>query len=368
MYPDFQYLLQSLFNTPMPEWLGIFKVFGFLMAVAFMAALITLTSELKRKERAGILQPVEDNITGTDKATGKKVTRRGLVYPHERVSTILAIAAIGGLVGAKIFNAFETWDYFIQDPIGSLFSRSGLTFYGGLITATLLLWWYARKYKIPFDVLCDATAPGLMLAYGIGRLGCHFSGDGDWGIFNSAYISDGHGVLKAAAADGYQQVLHTFPDFFMRYGDVKNMHELASLPHAYVPAPSWMPDWFMGMNYAHNVNNEGVPMLDCTGNYCSVLPVSVFPTSLYEAITCILLFGFLWAIRKRFARPLHLFGVYLILNGLERFFVEKIRVNYKYDWGFLHPTQAEIISACLVLLGITVLLFYRRAVKPVVNQ
>jgi phosphatidylglycerol:prolipoprotein diacylglycerol transferase len=47
------------------------------------------------------------------------------------------------------------------------------------------------------------------------------------------------------------------------------------------------------------------------------------------------------------------------LNGAERFLVEKIRVNYKYDWGFIHPTQAEIISFSLILLGISILLFYR---------
>ena len=86
----------------------------------------------------------------------------------------------------------------------------------------------------------------------------------------------------------------------------------------------------------------------------------------YEAIVCIgILFPFLWAVRKRFTQPLHLFGLYLIVNGLERFFVEKIRVNYKYDWGFIHPTQAEIISTCLVLIGIGILLFYKK--KNVVN-
>lgn len=360
MYPDFQYLFQNLFNTAMPEWLGIFKTFGFLMALAFIAGLMVMSAEMKRKEKLGVLQPIEGDIEYIDPNTKQKVKRKGLIYPHERVSTILMIAAIGGLVGAKIFNALETWEYFIQDPIDSLFSRSGLTFYGGLILATAALYVYARKIKIPFAVLCDTAAPALILAYGIGRLGCHFSGDGDWGIFNSAYVSDAGGALKSAGTDGFKQMLQTFPEWFMRYGDVKNMNELAAIPHAYVPAPSWLPDWFLGMNYAHNVNNEGVSIAACTGNYCSVLPVSVFPTALYEALVCIgLLFPFLWSLRKRFSQPLHLFGVYLIVNGLERFTIEKIRVNYKYDWGFIHPTQAEIISTCLVIVGVGILLFYK---------
>jgi phosphatidylglycerol---prolipoprotein diacylglyceryl transferase len=369
MYPDFQYLFQSLLNNPMPEWLGIFKTFGFLMALAFIAGLMVMSREMKRYEKAGILQPVEGDIEYINKETGKKVKSKGLVYPHERVSTILMIAAIGGLVGAKIFNALETWEYFIQDPIDSLFSRSGLTFYGGLILATTLLYFYAKKYKIPFAVLCDTAAPALILAYGIGRLGCHFSGDGDWGIFNSAYITDATGHLQAASKDGFQQMLQTFPEWFMRYGDVKNMNELSAIPHGFTPAPSWLPDWFLGMNYAHNVNNEGIMIPSCVGNYCAVLPVSVYPTALYEAIVCIgILFPFLWTIRKRFTQPLHLFGAYLIVNGIERFTIEKIRVNYKYDWGFMHPTQAEIISTCLILIGIGILLLYKKkAVTPTDN-
>lgn len=361
MYPDFQYLFQSLLNSPMPEWLGMFKVFGFLMAIAFMVGLWLIGMELKRREQLGQLLPIEDDITYIDPTTKKKVSKRGLVYPHERVSTILMIAAIGGLAGAKIFNAFETWDDFIQDPIGSLFSRSGLTFYGGLITATILLYFYARKIKISFAVLCDTAAPALILAYGIGRLGCHFSGDGDWGIFNSAYISDASGALKAATAQDFQQTVAQFPDWFMNYCGVKNMTDFSHIPHAFIQAPSWLPNWFMGMNYAHNVNNEGVAILSCTGNYCHVLPVSVFPTALYEAIVCIgLLFPFLWLLRQRIQQPLRLFGIYLIVNGLERFTIEKIRVNYQYDWGFIHPTQAEIIATILIIIGIGINVFYRK--------
>jgi phosphatidylglycerol---prolipoprotein diacylglyceryl transferase len=64
-------------------------------------------------------------------------------------------------------------------------------------------------------------------------------------------------------------------------------------------------------------------------------------------------------VRKRFKTPLKLFGFYLILNGLERFFIEKMKVNYKYDWGFIHPAQSEIISFALIVSGILILLLYR---------
>ena len=76
-------------------------------------------------------------------------------------------------------------------------------------------------------------------------------------------------------------------------------------------------------NFPHNVINEGVAIAGCEGQYCSQLPVPVFPTAFYEAVAGLLLFGFLWAIRKRITIPGVLFSVYLMVNGLERFFIEK---------------------------------------------
>ena len=400
----------------MPVWLSIFKTFGFFVALSFIAAAWTTILELKRKEEQGLLIPEISSITVGEPAStneliwsavlgfvlGYKVgglfghfseispnpagylfsvkgslivgivgalvmaystyaekkkkqlpepeTKKVAIYPHQRMGEILAIAAIGGLIGAKIFNALESWDDFIKDPAGNLLSSSGLTFYGGLIVATAAFYFYARKYKIPFRHLCDATTPGLMLAYGIGRLGCHFSGDGDWGKFNTAYVTGPDGALRLASAND-------------KYGFI---HQLPRTQEAFFQAPGWLPRWMVAMNYPHNVNHEGIQMMGCTGDYCNVLPVGVFPTPVYEAVTCILLFFLLWAMRKKFRYPLHLFGFYLILNGIERFLIETIRVNYKYDLGFIHPSQAEIISVVMVLAGIGILLFYKK--KEIVSE
>ncbi len=408
MYPDFQYLFQSLLGRPMPEWLSLFKTFGFLVALSFIGAAWATSQELKRKEKQGLLLPEFHTITvgkpvtaaeliisavigfiigfkiggafghfpqvspdpmgyllsgegnflggligaaiiGYMKYAEKKKeqlpapkTKRIAVYPHELMTEIVVVAAVGGLAGAKIFNAFETWDDFIKDPIHNLTSSSGLTFLGGLIVATIVFYFYTRKHHIPFRHMCDAAAPGIMLAYGVGRLGCQFSGDGDWGIYNTAYLTNPDGSLSAATGPGQAAV-----------------HLIGNAPSAFAPAPSWLPRWLFGMNYPHNVGHEGIPIHGCTGDYCSVLPVSVFPTPIYEAITCIILFFVLWALRKRLKHTLQMFGTYLIFVGVERFFVELIRVNYKYDWGFIHPTQAEILSVVLVVVGACILLFYR---------
>lgn len=414
MYPDFQYLLQSLTGAPMPEWLSILKTFGFLVALSFMGAAWATSQELRRKEKQGLLQPeYQEMVTGKKLSAAElifsvvagfllgfkiggafghlgtispdpmgyllsgngnillgvlgaaalgvwkylenkkqqlpePVVKRVKIYPHDLITEIVVVAAIGGLAGAKLFNAFETWDDFVKNPIQNLTSSSGLTFLGGLIMATICFYYYTRRHGIPFRYMCDAAAPGIMLAYGIGRLGCQLSGDGDWGIYNSAYVTDGEGKLRAATATDQHYILQM----------------TGGADHAFFAAPSWLPRWLVGMNYPHNVGHEGIPIPGCTGDYCSVLPVSVFPTPVYEAITCIILFFVLWALRKRLTRTLQMFGAYLVLAGVERFFVELIRVNYKYDLGFIHPTQAEILSVALVITGSCLLLFYKEKAPP----
>jgi prolipoprotein diacylglyceryltransferase len=168
----------------------------------------------------------------------------------------------------------------------------------------------------------------MMLAYGTGRIGCHVSGDGDWGI----------------------------------------VHEL--------PKPKWMnllPDWMWAYNYPNNVNKDCNPFsetdprylenINCDFNETPYLIANVFPTPLYEAIACTILFFILWMLRKRLKYAGVLFGIYLILNGLERFLIEKIRVNNNMD--NFNMTQAEIISFSLMLLGTLLIVFSLNKKIPV---
>jgi prolipoprotein diacylglyceryl transferase len=227
--------------------------------------------------------------------------------PADHVGNIILLGVVGGFLGAKIFHNLENPDEFFQDPIGSLLSFSGLTFYGGLIVAAILIIRYGRKNGLPYLHLTDATAPALMISYGIGRMGCQTSGDGDWGIVNLA------------------------------------------------PKPNWMsflPDWMWAFKFPHNVNNEGVPIPGCMGRWCHELPQPVFPTSFYETCMAIVLFSILWSIRKKINTPGLLFSIYLIMNGAERFLIESIRVNSLYHILGYGITQAQIISSILMLLGI----------------
>lgn len=426
MYPNLYYALKDLFGINAP-FLHFVNSFGFFVALSFIAAAVTLTKELMRKEREGLLfgrdelvmigkpaSPTEltlNFILGfilgfkliglitTDSALTNNIQdymlslqgnlwagiilglllgglkwyeknkqklpqrqeKKVRIWPHDRVGDMTLYAFIFGFIGAKIFNSLENWNDFVHDPIGSLFSFSGLTFYGGLICAALAIWWYARKNGITFWHLNDACAPGLMLAYAIGRIGCQVSGDGDWGILNSAYVTNisGKSVLAGSPGD-FAKTLQTYKDVYLpQFGTLDNV------PHLSVKAPSWLPDWLFAYSYPHNVISEGYRIPDCNGQYCSQLPIPVFPTPVYETLVCLGLFFLLWSLRKRLKIPGTLFAVYLIVNGIERFFVEKIRVNTKYDIFGLHPTQAELISAGLVIGG-AILYFQlkRRGIPP----
>jgi prolipoprotein diacylglyceryltransferase len=185
-----------------------------------------------------------------------------------------------------------------------------------------------------------------MLAYGTGRIGCQVSGDGDWGIMNSAYTvgADLKSVPGSTAA--FQTTLAKNSDFYIgQFGSLGNAQHLS------VQGPSFLPNWLFGYAYPHNVIGEGVKIPGCSGQYCSYLPIPVFPTAFYETIICVALFFLLWSVRKKFRVPGTLFAFYLIINGIERFFIEKIRVNTRYSILGFHPTQAEIISTLLIFGG-----------------
>lgn len=373
MYPNLYYAFKDIFGVEL-EGLKLVNSFGFFVALSFILSAWVLTLELKRKQNLGQFTYTEEKIrVGAPasiaellvnfllgfvfgfKILGAFVVDSALndpqsfilsangswplgilvgivfsglkwweknkqklakpeeriirIWPHDRVGDIVLYAALFGFLGAKIFHNLENWNEFSKDPIGALISFSGLTFYGGLICAGAAIIYYARKRKISVIHLADAMAPTMMFAYAFGRIGCQISGDGDWGIPNTS------------------------------------------------PKPfSWMPDWLWAYNYPHNVIGEGKPIAGCEGPYCNELIPAVYPTPLYEIIACFILFAVLWIYRKKLKVAGQLSGLYLILNGLERFFIEKIRVNTKYEALPLQPTQAELISFVMVLSGIILMI------------
>lgn len=428
MYPNLYYVFKDWFGV---EWhaLAFLNTFGLMVAVSFIVSAIVLTSELKRKEKLGLLFPREEFITvgkpaslfellinfitgflfayklgglffnkpedvspqsyifslegnwfagiaagaalaymkwkEKDKQKLKEPELRSVrIWPHDRVGDIIILGLVFGIIGAKLFDNLENWNDFIAHPIERVFSAGGLTFYGGLILAAVAISVYAASKRIKLIHLADAVAPTLMIAYAIGRIGCQVAGDGDWGIYNSAYITDSAGNAVEAKPGEFQLQLEKYKTYFLD-GSVldpgsslavnvtdRKSESLDKVPHKSVKAVSWLPTWMFAYSYKQNVNKDGIKIAGIEDEHNRALPVPVFPTPFYETVLCTLLFLILWLLRTKIKTAGMMAGIYLILNGLERFAIEKIRVNNTYSLGEFHPTQAQLISALLFFAGI----------------
>jgi prolipoprotein diacylglyceryltransferase len=239
------------------------------------------------------------------------------VPPREHLRGIVAWTAVGGLLGGKLFHLLERPRAILEliehPSIGALFS--GHTFYGGAGVGALCALLYCRRAGLPLAAMFAAGLPGVMLAYGMGRLGCHLAGDGDWGI------------ASPGAPSGF----------------------------------GWLPPWFWAFDYPNNVIHAGVPL--AAGGfpgYGTHLVPAVYPTPLYESLASIGSFAVLWFSRRRIEQPLSMVGLCLVLNGIERLCVETIRVNATYDVFGRSPTQAEIVAALLIAAGTLALLRARK--------
>ena len=165
----------------------------------------------------------------------------------------------------------------------------------------------------------DVGGMAVMLGYGVGRLGCHFSGDGDWGDPNP----------------------YTRPDWL-----------------------SWLPDWAWSFTYPGNVAKVGVRMQDCVSEYCFVLPQGVYPTPVWEFTMAVIIFLILLSLRNRFIQfPGILFAIYLMFNGAERFAIEMIRINSDYQLFGLNLSFSQFIAIGIsttgILMAIALAVYYK---------
>lgn len=257
--------------------------YGLMLGISFIVASILFSREIRRKKFG---ENVAVNIT--------------------------FIALIGGIVGAKLLYVIEDWASIMSQPVNrvfsteGIFSPAGLTWYGGLILATFLIFLYVRSKKIPFLKICDAAAPSLAIGYGIARIGCHLSGDGDYGVPISEFAS-------------------------------------------------WVP-W--GTDYSKGTLPPSVAFrgTDIAQKFGGVVPNNLLchPTPIYELILGIIIFAFLWMKRKSIKKDGKLFFMYLIFSGVARFFIEFIRINPRILFGL---SEAQIISLLLIIAG--ALLYYK---------
>jgi len=226
---------------------------------------------------------------------------------------------IFGVGGAKILFLIEEWPSFVSDPWGMAFSAGGLTWYGGFILGLVAVTLYIRKKRIPFLKLWDGLALALMLAYGVGRVGCHLSGDGDYGTPTQL-------PWGTIYAQGTAKPTLMLRDYFDR-----NPEERARLHYDSLRVIIAGKD---RMGHYYYRFDEVTPL---------------HPTPIYELLLGCAGFVLLLSLRKRLTADGTLFMVYLMLAGTFRFFVEFLRLQPRILWGL---SEAQLFSMGLFTLGL----------------
>jgi phosphatidylglycerol:prolipoprotein diacylglycerol transferase len=260
----------------LPQWLPLIggaaiTSFGVFMLLSFLTAGYVLRAELGRQR--------ED---------------------PEKAWDLVFMAVIGGIVGARLYYLLLNFPRFVEDPLGMLFSRGGLVWYGGFLLATALVVWEVRRQKLPLGRTADGCAPALALGYAVGRMGCFFVGD-DWGRPTDSWV--GIAFPQGTPPTRVDIIERDFgitvdPALVERYGDV----------------------------------------------------VPVHPTQLYEVGMSTLIFFLLWRIRRNERPAGQLFMMWLALAGMERFIVEFFRAkDDRFLAGF---TVAQLISLLIVTVGV----------------
>jgi phosphatidylglycerol:prolipoprotein diacylglycerol transferase len=269
-------MIPTLFKIPIFGGIPVHS-FGLMLAIAFITSSVVLKKLFVREK-----------------------------FNPEAAEQVVFTGAIAGLIGSKLYYLlFEAFDRLLKDPLDMIFSGAGLTWYGGFVLAFAAIVWVIRRHKLPVMRSVDLISMVVPLGYGIGRIGCHLAGDGDYGkpwdgIFATDYS---RGIVPPSQA-------------------------------------------FYGTDIAKNYPNGIVP--DHT---------LVHPTPAYETVLSISVFAILWMINRRRPVPGTILASYFVLGGLERFSIEFLRINPIVAFGL---SGAQLISLAMIAGGAVWLVWLRR--------
>jgi|TARA_B100001996_G_scaffold339022_1_gene291793 phosphatidylglycerol:prolipoprotein diacylglycerol transferase len=245
----------------------VINSYGFMLMIAFYTCYYFLNKDLKR--------------------LGHKPALAG---------DIVFAAAVGGIVGSRIYFLLENFEQFLNDPIGMIFSGGGLVFLGGLLGGLLAVTYIIKKNNLRWIAFADIVAPLLILGYAIGRVGCLLVGDD--------------------------------------YGLPTNLPWGMEFPNGIPPS-------------TYQIFQSRYPWVDLSGFSPGVL--KVHPTQIYETLIGSGIFYYLYQKRQSVKVVGSLFFTYLTLAGAERFMIEFLRINQKY---FLGLSGAQLISVTMLSIGL----------------
>lgn len=227
--------------------------------------------------------------------------RRGVSADAE---AIIGITGLAGLAGSRLYHLLESPAEFFADPWPQLFSTMGFAFVGAIIGGFIALVLLAKRFRMPVLLMLDAASPAAAMGYGIGRIGCLISGDGDYGIATNLPWGMAFNPLQSGSR-------------ILRFIQVDHG----------------------ALNPSYGRDVRGLP-LDAI--------VRVHPTPIYEFLVAILIFWFLWRLGARGLKSQApngiIFAAYLVLTGIARFLVEIIRINPRSFYGLTNAQAASVVS------------------------
>jgi phosphatidylglycerol:prolipoprotein diacylglycerol transferase len=231
-----------------------------------------------------------------------ELKRRGLAEDY--AADIVAAAVIGGIVGAKL------WYVAVTQDAGALLSRGGLVWYGGFIGGTAAVILNGWRLRVPLRWTMQLVAPALPAAYALGRIGCFLVNDD--------------------------------------YGRPTDLPWAVKFPQGLPPSTAASMEQLFGIPVPAGIDPSTV--------------LAVHPTQIYEAILMLAAFMLLWSLRKGSWPIGRIFGLYLVIAGVERFFIEILRAK---DDRFLGPfTLAQLTSVILIGIGVWLMMKLREEPSP----
>jgi len=254
----------------------------------------------------------------------KDMQRRGIQAPAD---LMVAVPCIAGLVGAKLYHVLETPRDLFADP-RILISQYGFAWFGGFLGGFIAFVLLARHYRIPLLEIFDAASPAAALGYGIGRIGCLVSGDGDYGIPTSLPwgMSFPSGLVPTT------QRVHPTP-----------IYELIVAIFIFW----WL--WKLGGRQARLATNAETASSSKVSDHSTQKKFKRNSANKNN----------MWPPRGE------VFAQYLILTGIARFLVEFIRINPRSFFGM---TNAQAAALASIIVGAALLWRGRKQAKEAFRQ
>jgi phosphatidylglycerol---prolipoprotein diacylglyceryl transferase len=279
MYPNIAYCLNDWFDTSLNNPFSKIQTFGLFISICYSVTALLVRSEIKKYY----------STFGTT---------------ISELNFLIILLFVSSLTGSTIFLLIDLQDLSI--------AHLSFNFIGSLVGCIITGFLYCRFKKMNFVLVLNCISFPICLGYSIGRLGCHLSGDGDWGTINTM----------------------SQPNLWM------------------------LPKSYWAYQYPHNVLREGIRINNCSGNYCYELKYPVFPTSLYEFYISLIIAITLFLVKNHhYKGDKIVLSLFLILLGTERFFIEFIKTNPKHNIFLWKLSQAQILSTGMIIFGVLSLMF-----------